>query len=260
MNKPALRLLVVLLAWPLAALAQQEVREIPTRPGVTVRFIYTRAEQPVASAVLLQGGSGAIGIYPNGSTNSTGFLATGAARFASNGISVVVPDTPSDRRNLHDFRATPEHAEDIAALIAYLRQQSTVPVWAVGTSNGSLSAASAAATLKERGPDGIVLTAAVTRPLSAQAHLVTDAPLGEVRVPALLVHHRSDGCAVTPYDAMPALLAALKASRKAELITVDGGERGSGTPCGGGHHQFLGIEEPVTQAIAEWIRRHPPSR
>jgi len=254
------RLFVALLLWPLAAAAQTEVREIPTRPGVTLRFIHARAEQPVASAVLLQGGSGAIGIYPNGTTNSGGFLATGAARFARNGISVAIPDAPSDRRNLHDFRATPEHAQDIAALIAFLRQQSKAPVWVVGTSNGSLSAASAAARLKEGGPDGIVLTAAVTRALSSQAHPVTDAALGEVGVPTLLVHHRNDGCVVTPYEGMPDVLAALKSARPVELVSVDGGERGSGPPCGGGHHQFLGIEETVTKAIAEWMRAHPPAK
>lgn len=258
--KPAARLLLVLALWPLAGQAQTEVKEIPTRAGVTVRFIYARAENPVASAVLLQGGSGAIGIYPNGSTQNSGFLATGAERFAGNGISVAVPDVPSDRRNLHDFRATPEHAEDIAALIAFLRQQANVPVWAVGTSNGSLSAASASTTLKDKGPDGIVLTSAVTKPLSSQAHLVTDAPLGEVKVPVLLVHHKDDGCVVTPYAAMPDLLAALKAARKTELIGVEGGSRGSGTPCGGGHHQFLGIEADVTKSIADWIRRNPPGK
>lgn len=255
-----LRLLVACLLWPLAAQSQQEVREIPTRPGVTVRFIYARAENPVASAVLLQGGSGAIGIYPNGTTQSGGFLATGAERFARNGISVAVPDAPSDRRNLQDFRATPEHAQDIAALMAFLRQQANVPVWAVGTSNGSLSAASAATTLKDKGPDGIVLTAAVTKRPVSQAHPVTDAPLGEVTVPVLLVHHKEDGCQVTPYAAMPDLLAALKSARKTELIGVEGGSPGSGPPCGGGHHQFLGIEDAVTNAIADWIRRNPPGK
>jgi pimeloyl-ACP methyl ester carboxylesterase len=253
-------LAMFLALWPLAGQAQPEVREIPTRPGVTLRFLYAKAENPVASAVLLQGGSGAIGIFPNGTTQSSGFLATGAERFAGNGISVAVPDAPSDRRNLHDFRATPQHAEDIAALIAFLRQQANVPVWAVGTSNGALSAASAATTLKEKGPAGIVLTASATKPLSSQAHLVTDAPLGEVTVPVLLVHHKEDGCVVTPYAAMPDLLAALKSARKTELVSVEGGSRGSGPPCGGGHHQFLGIEAEVTKSISDWIKLNPPGK
>lgn len=254
-----LRPLIVFLLWPLAAQSQQDVREIPTRPGVTLRFIYAPADNPVASAVLLQGGSGAIGIFPNGSTRSEGFLATGARRFAGNGISVVVPDAPSDRGHLHDFRTAPEHVRDIAALVAFLRRQADVPVWLIGTSNGALSAAFAATVLDDP-PAGIVLTAAVTKRLSSQAHPVTDAPLDAVKVPALLVHHREDGCVVTPYAAMPAVLAALKASPRTELIAVDGGGPGSGTPCGGGHHQFLGIEAAVTQTIAEWIRRNPPGK
>ncbi|MBK6631908.1 MAG: alpha/beta hydrolase [Betaproteobacteria bacterium] len=254
------RLFLLLALWPIAGLAQVEVRDIPTRPGVTVRFIYAKAENPVASAVLLQGGSGAIGIYPNGTTQSEGFLATGAARFARSGVSVAIPDVPSDRNNLHEFRATPEHAQDVAALIAFLRQQANAPVWAIGTSNGSLSAASVATRLKDKGPDGIVLTASVTQRPVVQAHPVTDAPLDQVTVPVLLVHHKNDGCQVTPYAAMPDLLAALKSSRKTELIGVEGGSRGSGTPCGGGHHQFLGIESAVTQSIVEWIRLNPPGK
>ena len=59
---------------------------------------------------------------------------------------------------------------------------------------------------------------------------------------------------------MPDLLAALKSSRKKELISVEGGSRGSGTPCGGGHHQFLGIETAVTNSIVEWIRLNPPGK
>lgn len=254
------RLVLLFAGWPLVAQAQPEVVEIPTRPGVTVRFLYARAEHPVASAVVLQGGSGAIGIYRNGTTQSTGFLATGAERFTRNGISVAIPDTPSDRSNLQDFRATPEHAQDVAALMAYLRQRAAVPVWAIGTSNGSLSAAAASTHLKDKGPDGIVLTAAVTQRPVAHAHPVTDAPLDQVTVPVLLVHHKHDGCSVTPYAAMPSLLAALKASKKAELVSVEGGDKGSGTPCGGGHHQFLGIETAVTQAIADWIKLNPPAK
>ena len=254
------RLFFVFLLWPLAGLAEQEVREIQTRPGVTVRFIYAKAENPVASAVLLQGGSGAIGIYPNGTTESSGFLATGAERFTRNGISVAIPDVPSDRNHLHDFRATPEHAQDNAVLVAFLRQQARVPVWAIGTSNGSLSAAASTTRLKEKGPNGIVLTAAVTKRPVSQAHPVTDAPLGEVTVPVLLVHHKEDGCMVTPYAAMPDLLAALKSARKTELIGVEGGSPGSGTPCGGGHHQFLGIEAEVTKSISDWIKLNPSGK
>ncbi|MBI3095821.1 MAG: alpha/beta hydrolase [Rhodocyclales bacterium] len=240
---------------PMASHGQVEVKEIATRPGVTLRFVYAKADNPVASAVLFQGGPGAIGIFPNGSMRVEGFLSGGAHRFTQNGISVVIPDVPSDRRTLDEFRDTPEHAQDNAALIVFLREQSKIPVWAVGISNGSLSAAAAATHLKEKGPDGLVLTSSVTSAPVVAAHSVLLAPLHEVKVPVLLVHHKQDGCRVTPYDAMPALMAALKSAKKVELISEEGGSA-TGNPCHTGYHQFLGVEAAVTKDIAEWIKRY----
>lgn len=240
---------------PIASHAQVEVKEIATRPGVTVRFVYAKAENPVASAVLFQGGAGNIGIFPNGSMRVENFLSGGAHRFNQNGISVVIPDVPSDRRTLDDFRNTPEHAQDNAALIEFLRQQSKVPVWAIGTSNGSLSAAASSTHLKDKGPDGVVLTSSTTEAPVAAAHSVKLAPLGEIKVPVLLVHHKQDGCRVTPYEAMPGLISTLKSAKKVELITEDGGSS-AGNPCHTGYHQFLGIEGAVTKDIADWIKRY----
>lgn len=247
---------VTLLLFSLAsdwAWAQLEVRELSTRPGVTVRFIYAKAQNPFASAVLFQGGSGSIGIRPDATTRNQNFLSGGADRFARSGISVAVLDTPSDRRTLDMFRHSREHAEDVAAVIAFLRRESDRPVWAIGTSNGSLSAASSAELLKEKGPDGIVLTSSVTNNPRPGAFPVTDAALDRISVPTLFVHHRHDGCRSTPYEAIPRLLARMTAARKVELITIEGGES-RGNPCEDGYHQYLGIEQEVTQKIADWIR------
>lgn len=241
---------------PLAGHAQVEVRELVTRPGVTLRFVYAKAENPVASAVLFQGGGGNIGIFPNGTVRNENFLSGGAQRFVRNGISVAIPDVPSDRRSLDAFRDSAEHAQDNAALLEFLRQQARVPVWAIGTSNGSLSAAAAATHLRDKGPDGLVLTSSVTRAPLASLHLVTLAPLHEVKVPVLLVHHKQDGCKFTPWEAMPELVAAFRSAKKADLMPIEGGSAGGGNPCHGGYHQFLGIEAAVTDDIAAWIKRN----
>lgn len=235
--------------------AQVEVKEVSTRPGVTVKFLYAKAANPVASAILFQGGPGTIGIFPNGTTRNSGFLATAAKRFTDNGVSVAIPDVPSDRGNLNDFRESPEHAQDNAALIDYLRQQAKVPVWAIGTSNGSLSAAASSTFLKDKGPDGLVLTSTVTRKLRSALHVVTAAPLAEVKVPVLLVHHKQDNCDATPYGDMPELTARFTAAKKVELISEEGGIE-QGNPCYTGHHQFLGIEAAVTKDIADWIKHY----
>lgn len=243
-----------------SAQAQVEVRDIPTRPGVTVRVIYAPAAKPVAAAVLFQGGGGAIGIFSNGSMRvGTGFLSGGAQRFTDNDISVLIPDVPSDRRTLDGFRDSAIHAEDNAALIAFLREKAKTPVWAVGTSNGSLSAAAAAGLLKDRGPDGVVLTSSTTQAPFPQLHSVLLAPLQDVKTPVLIVHHKADACRFTPYAAMPALMAALKSAGKIELIPVEGGTN-HGNPCHSGYHQFQNIEAAVTKNIADWIKHYQASR
>lgn len=245
------------------AYGQIEARDLPTRPGVTVRIAYSKAANPVASAILFQGGGGNVGIFPNGSMKlDTQFLSGGIQRFTDNNITVAVIDVPSDRRDLNGtFRSTQEHAEDAAAVIAFLRSESKLPVWAIGTSNGSLSAANAAARLGSRGPDGIILTSSTTSlaPNSSLTHVVTDASLSEVTVPTLWVHHKNDECKFTPYEAIPPLVASMKKARKVDLITIEGGDNTPratwATPCNSGYHQFQGIEADVTKKIADWIRK-----
>ena len=77
----------------------------------------------------------------------------------------VVVDAPSDRQRapfLNGFRQTEEHAADLKATIAWARATAKVPVWLVGTSRGTQSAAYAATVLQGAdAPDGVVLTATI---------------------------------------------------------------------------------------------------
>lgn len=246
---------------PFAVQAQAEVKEISVRPGVTLRFVYVKADNPVASAVLFPGGSGHLDISADGSMKGDGSFITvgGAKRFTQNGISVVVPAVPSDRSNLNGFRYSKEHAQDNAALFEFLKQQANVPVWAVGTSNSSLSAVAASIQLQEKGPHGIVLTSSVTSILpNPIVHSVMTVPLEQVKVPVLIVHAKKDvDCRFSPYSAMPELVAAFKAAPKVELLSVEGGfAMGRYPPCATGFHQFNGIEDAVTKDIADWIKRN----
>jgi hypothetical protein len=247
------------------AYSQVEVKDLQPRPGVTLRIAYSKAATPVASAVLFQGGGGNLKIFANGSiANDTAFLSGGIKRFTDNNITVAIVDSPSDRHDLNGtFRSSQEHAEDAAAVIAFLRSESKLPVWGIGTSNGSLSAANASARLLARGPDGIVLTSSTTvqSVLPQYTHLVTEAKLADIKVPALWVHHKNDECKHTPYDAIPALVASMTQSQETELITVSGGDSsGRYGPCASGFHQFQGIENDVTKKIADWIKHYELKR
>lgn len=244
------------------------LREIPTREGVKQRFVYQKASAPVASAVLLQGGPGNIGAVGSEARGwvrlDDTFLAGGAGRFAETGVSAAAVDSPSDKFNLNNgFRSSPEHAQDMATVIEFLRKEAPgKPVCLIGTSNGSLSATSGAALLKgEKGPDCIVLTSSVNvKPKSSIvarfAHVFSDADLTQITVPVLIVHHKNDPCSHTPFEPMPAYVKAFTNAPKVDFMAVEGGQ-GHFDACNRGHHQFLGIEREVTAQIADWIKSLP---
>ena len=120
---------------------------------------------------------------------------------------VAVTDAPSDRpQGLWNFRTSAAHAEDIKYVIAELRKMFDIPVWLIGTSMGTVSAANSAARLKEGGADGLVLTSTITKESRVVTETVNSVRLKDIRVPTLVVHHKRDGCVVTPYEEAVALM------------------------------------------------------
>jgi pimeloyl-ACP methyl ester carboxylesterase len=236
----------------------EEVKTVPTRPGVTNAFLLVRPPgPPMASVILFAGGHGGLALSGGGfGWGSKNFLVRTRARFAEHGLLVAVIDAPSDRRDhaLWNFRLTAEHAEDVKAVIAALRALAPVPVWVVGTSMGTVSAASVAARLGAGGPDGVVLTSSVTRTSRAVGEIIGLAKLGRIAVPTLLVHHVHDECASTPVGAMSGVLKDLKNAPRKELLTFDGGDPPRSGPCEAmAAHGYLGLEAEVVAAIARWI-------
>ena len=129
-----LRSTIVLLAASLAAAAVSaqapRVVDVPTRPGVTQRFLYVPAKAPVAAAILFAGGHGGLAIRPDGQFGwgRGNFLVRTRGLFAERGVSVAVIDAPSDRQAepwLGRFRQTKEHAADMKAVVDWLRAETT---------------------------------------------------------------------------------------------------------------------------------------
>jgi pimeloyl-ACP methyl ester carboxylesterase len=232
---------------------------VPTRPGVTETLLVIEPSgQPAATVVLFVGGPGKAGLKTPWKTGHRGgnFLFRSADRFAENGFLVAVIDTPSDRPDgLWDWRTGREHGEDIAAVMAALRAMAAAPVWLVGTSMGTLSAASAAALLKPGGPNGIVLTSSVTQSSRQSHESVNTVRLQDIAVPVLVVHHEEDGCRSSPYAGAQALLDRLRASPRRALMGFTGGDTPRSSPCEAfAPHGYLGIENEVVDAIAAWIK------
>ncbi len=249
---------LVVVAATAASAAAEEVKTIPTRPGVTQSFLLLRrSESPVATVVLFAGGDGALRLGPDGRMGALGgnFLVRNRGRFAERDFMVAVPDAPSDHASgLSRFRAGKEHAEDIRAMIATLRAIAPAPVWLIGTSMGTVSAANGAARLRDGGPDGLVLTSTITRWNKNQGESVGDVKLKDVHVPTLVVHHREDACPFTPFADIPGVLRDLSRAPRRELITFEGGEPPQSAPCDArAAHGYLGLDEQVVKAIADWI-------
>ncbi|WP_208508425.1 alpha/beta hydrolase [Variovorax paradoxus] len=242
---------------PVQAQVTQQVVDIPTRPGVTQRMLVLTPPTPKAAVILIAGGHGGLRIFANGSLQwgAGNFLVRTRQLFADQGLLVAVIDAPSDRQSppyLAGFRQKPEHAADLQAVIAWMRAQSKVPVWLVGTSRGTQSAAYVATELSGTdGPDGVVLSSTILtddggRPVPAM-------PLAKIRVPVLVVHHEQDGCRHCAFAGVPALMAKLENAPRKEMLSFQGGEN-RGDPCEAmAYHGFNGLDGEVVPRIAGWI-------
>jgi hypothetical protein len=246
-----------------AAFAQSaapRVVDIPTRTGVTQRFVYIAPSgPPKAALILLAGGHGGLQIKDGGSYGwgEGNFLVRTRQQFADAGFAVAVVDAPSDKQSppyLGGNRQKPDHRADVLAVIAWLKQQqSAVPVWLVGTSRGTQSAAYIAteASPAQGGPDGLVLTSTILVDPGGRA--VPKMPLETLTIPVLVVHHENDGCKVCPFSEIPAMMDKLARTPKAELISVSGGQS-RGDPCEAmAYHGFNGLEADVVAKISRWV-------
>ncbi|WP_258403756.1 alpha/beta hydrolase [Burkholderia cepacia] len=253
-----LAMVLALHGYPAHARGQPRVVDVPTRPGVTQRFLFIAPDAPKAAAILYAGGHGGLQLDPSGrfGWGAGNFLVRTRQLFVNDGIAVAVIDAPSDRQSapyLNGFRLSKEHADDARAVIAWLREQLHVPVWLVGTSRGTQSAAAVAIALAGGGgPDGIVLTSTILRE-DRGGTAVTDMNLASLRIPVLVVHHEKDGCKHCPVSDTDTLLKKLDASPKAERMIVSGGTT-RGDPCEAfAYHGFNGLESGVVDAISAWM-------
>jgi hypothetical protein len=286
MNR-ALRLIVLLGMLPLAtwnvALGESaSIVSIATPRGVQQLFILIKPDHAIASVILFAGGNGRlqlnrvppplVGPYAFVAGN---FLVRSREKFAAHDFMVAVIDAPSDQPKgmSPSFRVSKDHAIDIAAVADYLKTQADVPVWLVGTSAGSWSAARGAIGANRDGIatgsiDGLVLTSTVTRiaPGSAFARVfpeiardypdgVISMALPEIKVPTLIMSHSEDACEATPAVDAPELAKRLTQAVKVEITLLSGGDPPMSVPCEAyAAHGYYGIETQAVARIADFIR------
>lgn len=244
--------------------AQQEIVTLPTRPGVTQSYFLTSIPKKLQGvALLFPGSGGTIQLRSeNGKPrfNQGNFLVRSRSEFIRRGVAAAILDVPSDLQVGYgmsdDFRLSAEHFRDISVVVGDLRKRLPgAPLFLVGTSRGSISAAALAARFGEE-IAGVVLTATMFR--QAPRNSLQPGPglsrfdFAAIKQPLLFVHHVSDECASTPYGD------AARLAERHPLISVFGGPPPRSGPCDAfSQHGFLGKEADTVEEIVSWMLKKP---
>ena len=252
----------------------KQVVNLTVRPGVTVRYLlgFSNVVPPTRTIILFAGDDGLLAMTPTGAVTTDlqhNFLVRSRWVFAHRGLHVAVVDTPGATGINGGIRLSAQYADDIGKVIQDVRVRSGgLPVWLIGTSSGTLSAAGVAArrpliagVVKPNWsrPDGIVLTSTQSKLVDALCgKTVFDAKLKRINVPAFAAAHKHDKCACSPPKKLPEVLAALAYSPAKDSQVFTGGLPAmSVNDCDAlNPHGFYGIENPVISAIANWIKTH----
>ena len=234
--------------------AADRLMSVSTRPEVTTSYWWMPRDGATATVLLFSGGTGGIG-YRDGEPKSGNFLIRSRDEFAKAGFNVALMGNPSDMPKLNPvFRQSPEHFADVRAVLQDIRTRSPAPIWLVGTSQGTISAAAAGIDLGAA-IQGVVLTAT----LSGQQFggSVSDLPLEKLAVPVLVHQHAKDSCKLTPPYLSERLIPKLTASPVKKYMEVDGGQNPTGPACEAFHyHGYIEMEPEAVAQISAWIK-HP---
>lgn len=229
---------------------QPQTEQLPSSPAPLQASPSARAR---ATVLLFPGGAGSLGSVRGGQAQGRNFLVRSAPYFLAQGFHVAIVGRPSDVADLgYGDRLSDWHLQDVRAVLDFVQRQVEGPVWLIGTSRGTLSAAAAAAALGDR-IAGLVLSSSVVSNRKSGPRLLQQ--LARIRVPVLVLHHRLDACAFCRPQQVPTLLAALTQAPVKQLIWAEGGANPSGDPCGALHwHGYIGMEREAVALIANWIR------
>ncbi|HEY1234339.1 MAG TPA: alpha/beta hydrolase [Candidatus Binatia bacterium] len=261
--------LVFCVGWPFGlpdvVRSQQEIVTLQTRPGVTQAYFLTSIPKDLAAvAILFSGSGGLIQLRSeNGQPkfNQGNFLVRSRVEFVKRGIVAAILDAPSDQQGgwgmTDEFRLGEMHFVDVSAVAGDLAKRvAGAPLFLVGTSRGTISAAATGGRLGEAVVAGVVLTSTMFRPASRKSREpgpgLSKFDFATIKAPVLFVHHTSDQCEVTPYSD------AARLSDKYPLISISGGAPPRSGPCDAfSAHGYLGKESETIEQIVNWMLKKP---
>jgi hypothetical protein len=238
------------------------VRYILIDPGNAdpVRDGFTALER-IAVLVMYIGGDGTLNLGAGQvNTGSPNTVARNRYHFAAEGYVVAVVDAANDFNlspiGLSGRRLGPAHLADLQAVMANLRARYPgLPIWGVGHSRGTLSAAVTAVSVQPPA-DGLVLMSSLTGDPANPSEDLSQVDLESITGPALIVSHKGDVCAFTNPEDSKALRKRFTASERARFRDFNGGSAPLTDPCDPlAPHGFFGIDQKVVDAVTKWIKR-----
>lgn len=237
----------------IAAHAGGNLFKVPTRDGVVTTLFWEAAPDATATVFLFPGGAGGFGKFEDGKATGGNFLVRSAPYFLANGFNVAIFGRPNDMDLDWEVRTEPTHMNDVAKVLDFVKHKSGLPIWIIGTSRGTVSAAATAINIQDPSIAGLVLTASVVR--NATPGAVPRQRLSAIKIPVLVYHHVKDGCKHCQANGTPAILNGLTQTRVKKLMVVDGGSNPTGDECAGQHwHGFIGMEKTAIDTISNWIK------
>ena len=242
----------------------QEIVTLSTRTGVTQSFfIASLPQNPPAVAVLFPGSGGLIRLRQEKDQIKFGqnnFLVRSRGEFVKRGVVAAILDAPSDYQTGwgmgDEFRLGEDHFKDISVVVADISKRFPgLPLFLIGTSRGTISAAALGARFGSR-LSGVILTSTMFRAAGARSNEpgpgLSRFDFTTIKVPALFVHHVSDQCGSTPYSD------AARLADKYPLISVSGGRTPESGPCDPfSAHGYFGKESETVEQIVNWILKKP---
>ncbi|MGD0413941.1 MAG: hypothetical protein ABSA80_01170 [Terriglobales bacterium] len=239
----------------------------PAPAVLSESFIVTPTPTPTAIAILLPGGTGLIGLAPNGTgggtldVNSHNFVVRSRYLFAGHNLDTITLDAATDFYLLPDglagYEGSAAHVSDILTVISWARSKAPgLPVWIVGTSRGTGGAFVAGSySPVQGGPDGLVLAASVNDADDPDSVLAVN--LAGITVPVLLINDAGSTCSLATSAAEKTVLKGLKNSPRKSIESVASGKLTALTDnCNGlSDHGFFGIEDTAVSDITVWIAK-----
>jgi hypothetical protein len=231
------------------------VEDLPLQGGGFQRVLYAAARGDTKGIIVMfPGGTGEIDIEKSGRVkNAKNFVVRSDDLWRDRGYGIVLVDA-LDHQSMRGQRSSAAYAEITQKIIEFARRQANVPVWVLGTSQGSIAAMNAASHAGRIRLAGLILTESVSI-LGGSHETVFNAHPDDVRVPSLVVANADDRCTVAPPSMAQSIAQSIRRA-PTTVLGVSGGIQRTQDDCGSlTPHGYYGVEEKVVDDIVDWMQK-----